>query len=70
MDPYVRCIACGFLAKWATRRARRPQLFDLEGNVLSRAAQLFLNNEIVVIEGKVVFKPGMKTLLRDFAGDR
>ncbi|MBI5946567.1 MAG: formyltetrahydrofolate deformylase [Chloroflexi bacterium] len=42
----------------------------LEGNVLSRAAQLFLNNEIVVIEGKVVFKPGMKTLLRDFAGDR
>jgi formyltetrahydrofolate deformylase len=37
----------------------------LEGVVLSRAVQLFLNNEIVVIDGKVVFKPGMKTLLRD-----
>lgn len=36
----------------------------LEGNVLSRATQLYLNNEIVVINGKVVFKPGMKTLLR------
>lgn len=37
----------------------------LEGRVLSRAVQLYLNNEIVVINGKVVFKPGMKTLLRD-----
>lgn len=41
----------------------------LEGVVLSRAVQLYLNNEVVVINGKVVFKPGMKTLLRDF-GDR
>lgn len=40
----------------------------LEGTVLSRALQLYLNNEIVVINGKVVFKPGMRTLLRDFAG--
>lgn len=40
----------------------------LEGIVLSRAVQLFLNNEIVVIDGKVVFKPGMKTLLRDVRG--
>lgn len=40
----------------------------LEGVVLSRAVQLFLNNEIVVIDGKVVFKPGMKTLLRDVGG--
>lgn len=40
----------------------------LEGSVLSRAVQLFLNNEIVVIDGKVVFKPGMKTLLRDVGG--
>lgn len=39
----------------------------LEGVVLSRALQLYLNNEIVVINGKVVFKPGMRTLLRDFA---
>jgi formyltetrahydrofolate deformylase len=37
----------------------------LEGRVLSRAVQLYLNNEIVVIDGKVVFKPGMRTLLRD-----
>ena len=42
----------------------------LEGAVLSRALQLYLNNEIVVINGKVVFKPGMRTLLRDFEGDR
>jgi formyltetrahydrofolate deformylase len=40
---------------------------ELEGQVLSRALQLYLNNEIVVINGKVVFKPGMKTLLRDLA---
>lgn len=38
----------------------------LEGKVLSKAVQLYLNNEVVVINGKVVFKPGMKTLLRDF----
>jgi len=41
----------------------------LEGVVLSRALQLYLNNEVVVINGKVVFKPGMKTLLRDFGGE-
>lgn len=40
----------------------------LEGIVLSRAVQLYLNNEVVVINGKVVFKPGMRTLLRDFGG--
>ena len=38
----------------------------LEGKVLSKAVQLYLNNEVVVINGKVVFKPGMKTMLRDF----
>ena len=38
---------------------------NLEGAVLSRAVQLHLNQEIVVINGTVVFKPGMKTLLRD-----
>ncbi|MBK6662813.1 MAG: formyltetrahydrofolate deformylase [Thermoflexaceae bacterium] len=38
----------------------------LEGTVLSRALQLYLNNEIVVINGKVVFKPRMRTLLREF----
>jgi len=40
----------------------------LEGVVLSKALQLYLNNEVVVINGKVVFKPGMRTLLRDFGG--
>ena len=40
----------------------------LEGVVLSRALQLYLNNEVVVINGKVVFKPGMLTLLLDFVG--
>lgn len=38
---------------------------ELEARVLSEAVQLYLNNEIVVLDGKVVFKPGMKTLLRD-----
>ena len=41
----------------------------LEGVVLSRALQLSLNNEVVVINGKVVFKPGMRTLLREFGGE-
>ncbi|MGH2632098.1 MAG: formyltetrahydrofolate deformylase [Tepidiformaceae bacterium] len=36
----------------------------LEGKVLSGAVQLYLNDEVVVIDGKVVFRPGMKTLLR------
>jgi formyltetrahydrofolate deformylase len=40
----------------------------LEGVVLSKALQLYLNNEVVVLNGKVVFKPGMRTLLRDFGG--
>lgn len=40
----------------------------LEGTVLSRALQLYLNNEVVVINGKVVFKPGMRTLLRGVGG--
>ena len=42
----------------------------LEGVVLSKALQLYLNNEDVVINGKVVFKPGMRTLLRDFGGSQ
>lgn len=37
----------------------------LEARVLSRAVQLYLNHEVVVINGKVVFKPGMRTLLRN-----
>jgi formyltetrahydrofolate deformylase len=41
----------------------------LEGVVLSRALQLYLNHEIVVLNGKVVFKPGMRTLIRDMRSD-
>ena len=41
----------------------------LEGKVLSKAVQLYVNGEVVVIDGKVVFKPGMKTLLRGTAAD-
>ena len=40
----------------------------LEGAVLSKALQFYLNGEVVVIDGKVVFKPGMRTLLRDSGG--
>ena len=32
---------------------------SLEANVLSKAVQLFLNEELVVVEGKVIFKPGI-----------
>ena len=31
----------------------------LEANVLSRAVQLYLNEELVVVDGKVIFKPGI-----------
>lgn len=37
----------------------------LEGQALSRALQLYLNDEVLVLDGKVVFKPGMQTLLKD-----
>ena len=32
---------------------------SLEANVLSKAVQLFLNEELVVVESKVIFKPGV-----------
>jgi formyltetrahydrofolate deformylase len=32
---------------------------DLEAKVLSKAVQLFLDEELVVVEGKVIFKPGI-----------
>ena len=37
----------------------------LEAEVLSRALQLVLNNEVALVDNLVVFKPGMRTLLRD-----
>lgn len=32
---------------------------ELEGQVLSRAVQLYLDEELVVVDGKVIFKPGI-----------
>jgi len=37
---------------------------ELEGQVLSRAVQLFLDEELVVVEGKVIFKPGISRFLK------
>jgi len=36
---------------------------ELEGRVLSKAVQLFLDEELVVVEGKVIFKPGISRFL-------
>jgi formyltetrahydrofolate deformylase len=37
---------------------------ELEGSVLSRAVELFLNEELVVVDGKVIFKPGLSRFLK------
>ncbi len=37
---------------------------ELEGQVLSRAVQLFLDEELVVVEGKVIFKPGISRFMQ------
>jgi formyltetrahydrofolate deformylase len=37
---------------------------DLEAQVLSKAVQLFLDEELVVVEGKVIFKPGISRFLK------
>lgn len=36
---------------------------DLEAHVLSKACQLYLDEELVVVEGKVIFKPGISRFL-------
>lgn len=36
---------------------------DLEAQVLSNAVKLFLDEELVVVEGKVIFKPGISRFL-------
>jgi formyltetrahydrofolate deformylase len=36
----------------------------LEAEVLSRAVKLFLDEELVVVEGKVIFKPGISRFLQ------
>jgi formyltetrahydrofolate deformylase len=40
---------------------------DLEGRVLSKAVQLYLDEELVVVEGKVIFKPGISRFLKEDA---
>ena len=37
---------------------------DLEAQTLSRAVRLFLDEELVVVEGKVIFKPGISRFLK------
>jgi formyltetrahydrofolate deformylase len=38
---------------------------ELEGRVLSKAVQLYLDEELVVVEGKVIFKPGISRFLKE-----
>jgi formyltetrahydrofolate deformylase len=40
---------------------------DLEAKTLSRAVRLFLDEELVVVEGKVIFKPGISRFLKQGA---
>ena len=37
---------------------------ELEAKTLSRAVRLFLDEELVVVEGKVIFKPGISRFLK------
>ena len=37
---------------------------DLEARTLSKAIQLFLDEELVVVDGKVIFKPGISRFFR------
>src|SRR6266699_3361920 len=46
----------------ALEDVRRKGL-ELEAQVLSKAVQLFLDEELVVVEGKVIFKPGISRFL-------
>ncbi len=41
---------------------------DLESKVLSKAVQLYLDEELVVVEGKVIFKPGISRFLEKGSG--
>jgi formyltetrahydrofolate deformylase len=40
---------------------------NLEADVLSRAVRLFLDEELVVVDGKVIFKPGISRFLQSSA---
>jgi formyltetrahydrofolate deformylase len=37
---------------------------ELESEVLSKAVQLFLDEELVVVDGKVIFKPGISRFMK------
>jgi formyltetrahydrofolate deformylase len=37
---------------------------ELEAQVLSKAVQLFLDEELIVVDGKVIFKPGLSRFLK------
>ena len=41
----------------------RRKGLELEAEVLSRAVQLYLNDQLVVVNENVVFRPGLSTLL-------
>ncbi len=43
---------------------------DLEARTLSKAVQLFLDEELVVVEGKVIFKPGISRFFTSDAAVR
>ncbi len=43
---------------------------ELESQVLSKAVQLYLDEELVVVEGKVIFKPGISRFLKAESGGR
>ncbi|HWE04147.1 MAG TPA: formyltetrahydrofolate deformylase [Tepidisphaeraceae bacterium] len=43
---------------------------DLEAKTLSKAVQLFLDEELVVVEGKVIFKPGISRFFGSDAASR
>jgi formyltetrahydrofolate deformylase len=38
---------------------------ELEAATLSKAVQLFLDEELIVVEGKVIFKPGLSRFLKE-----
>ncbi len=48
----------------------RTRGLELEAQTLAKAVTFFLNEELVVVEGKVVFKPGISALLRPGNKDR
>ena len=43
---------------------------ELEGQVLSKAVQLFLDEELVVVDGKVIFKPGISRFMTTTGGTK